>query len=85
MKVYMEKKKDMEAKLQYFVKQEKVGICITNVEDGAINFSISGPKVEFGRAEKNLASFKSVQKTSESTYDEELAEMFGYYKLVLKK
>ena len=85
MKVYMEKKKAMEAKLQFFVKQPKVEICVTNVEDGHIEFSISGPKVEFERAAKSLSTFKSIEKTAEPNHDEELAETFGYYKLILKK
>jgi hypothetical protein len=84
MKLYMEKKTEMEKKLQFFVKQSKIEICITDVVDGAIKFTISGPKIEFERAERNLSTFKSIARTSDSSHDEELAETFGYYQLNFK-
>lgn len=85
MKIAMEKKRQMEEKLQFFVREKKVEICITDVQEGKILFSISGPRVEFDRAVRNLKTFKTIEITSESHYDEELAESFGYYQLNLKK
>ena len=84
MNLYMEKKKNMEKKLQFFVSQDKVEICITEVVDGSIAFSICGPRVEFERAERNLSKFSSIVKTADSSYDVELAESFGYYRLNFK-